>query len=395
MSEVKRKMLCLLSPLLFLLPLAQSQSQWQQLKEPPGLVNQTAEEREYLSFHICMGGGEAYGASYLTTRQHLLEQYTDLPLNWVNCELASFMMMTPKRSLKANHTGQIIQSLDVLDFSAIHLSAYERLTRRKHYKKFFKKKNSVNTVEVMEDSTISLKKRISNNIHIETSPELKKTLAVMPFLGTGMGSGHSILVNRYKYLHACFWSIYSEIPNIVVGVSSQVDYDYCKNESGLPFYDVILNKDLPRGSSNPVSTVQQVKKRFQSGEYNFDYMFFTESDQILLMRKSAEMFKILKMHPRYVIIPHRLMPYPETILTKKLHKTWANQGLDPYHSWYNMSCCLPRQNCRNRKGWKSIKSDEVPVVSAYNLLTPLGNTNFLDEVYRHCSLMESRVDVCP
>ena len=53
-----------------------------------------------------------------------------------------------------------------------------------------------------------------------------------------------------------------------------------RNESGLPFYDVILNKDLPRGSSNPVSTVQQVKKRFQSGEYNFDYMFFTESDQV-------------------------------------------------------------------------------------------------------------------
>jgi hypothetical protein len=53
-----------------------------------------------------------------------------------------------------------------------------------------------------------------------------------------------------------------------------------RKESGLPFYDVILNPDLPRGSSNPVSTVQQVKKRFQSGEYDFDYMFFTESDQV-------------------------------------------------------------------------------------------------------------------
>ena len=114
---------------------------------PLGLVNQTKEESEYLSFHICMGGGEAYGASYLITKQHLLLQFTDLPLNWVNCELASFMMMTPKRSLKSNHTGQIIQSLDVLDFSAIHLSAYERLTRRNHYKKFFKS-TPADTIEV-------------------------------------------------------------------------------------------------------------------------------------------------------------------------------------------------------------------------------------------------------
>eukprot|EP00603_Paraphysomonas_imperforata_P007358 CAMPEP_0114422952 /NCGR_PEP_ID=MMETSP0103-20121206/5885_1 /TAXON_ID=37642 ORGANISM="Paraphysomonas imperforata, Strain PA2" /NCGR_SAMPLE_ID=MMETSP0103 /ASSEMBLY_ACC=CAM_ASM_000201 /LENGTH=371 /DNA_ID=CAMNT_0001591573 /DNA_START=88 /DNA_END=1203 /DNA_ORIENTATION=+ len=361
---------------------------------PLGLKNQTAEEAEYLSFHICIGGGEAYGASYLITKEHLLLQFTDLPLNWVNCELASFMMMTPKRSLKPNHNGQIIQSLDVLDFSAIHLSAYERLTRRNHYKKFYKK-TPADTIEKMALSTASLKKRIANDVNIEKTPELQRTLAVMPFFGTGMGSGHSVLANRYKYLETCFWSIYSEIPHIVVGVTSQVDYDYCKNESGLPFFDVILNKDLPRGSSNPVSTVQQVKKRFQSGEYDFDYMFFTESDQVLLMRKSAEMFQILKNHPRYIIIPHRLMPYPETIVKKKLHKNWANDGQDVDHSWYNMSCCLPRQNCKNRKGWTSVKSESVPIVSAYGLLTPLGNTNFLDEVYRFCTMMESRVDVCP
>ncbi len=38
-------------------------------------------------------------------------------------------------------------------------------------------------------STSSLKKRIADKIHIEKSPELQRTLAVMPFLGTGMGSG--------------------------------------------------------------------------------------------------------------------------------------------------------------------------------------------------------------
>ena len=120
---------------------------------PAGLVNQTAEESEYLSFHICIGGGEAYGAAYLITKEHLLLQFTDLPLNWVNCELASFMMMTQKRSLKPNHNGQIIQSLDVLDFSAIHLSAYERLTRRKQYKMFYKK-TPADTIEVYIENSV-------------------------------------------------------------------------------------------------------------------------------------------------------------------------------------------------------------------------------------------------
>jgi hypothetical protein len=38
-------------------------------------------------------------------------------------------------------------------------------------------------------STASLKKRIANDINIEKTPELQRTLAVMPFFGTGMGSG--------------------------------------------------------------------------------------------------------------------------------------------------------------------------------------------------------------
>ena len=41
----------------------------------------------------------------------------------------------------------------------------------------------------MGKSTASLKKRINENLNMEKTPELQRTLAVMPFLGTGMGSG--------------------------------------------------------------------------------------------------------------------------------------------------------------------------------------------------------------
>jgi hypothetical protein len=61
---------------------------------PKGLVNQTNEEAEYLGYHKCMDAFEAYGASYLITAEHLLLQNTNYSLDWVNCEMASFIMVS-------------------------------------------------------------------------------------------------------------------------------------------------------------------------------------------------------------------------------------------------------------------------------------------------------------
>ena len=49
---------------------------------PPGLKYQTREESKYLNLHKCRDSGEAYAASYLTTKQHLIEQFTDYNLTW-------------------------------------------------------------------------------------------------------------------------------------------------------------------------------------------------------------------------------------------------------------------------------------------------------------------------
>ena len=53
-----------------------------------------------------------------------------------------------------------------------------------------------------------------------------------------------------------------------------------RNISGLPFFDVMLNENLPKSASLPVSTVQQAKARLLDGRWDFDYIFFTESDQV-------------------------------------------------------------------------------------------------------------------
>jgi len=362
---------------------------------PKGLVNQTSDEAEYLGYHKCYDAGEAYGASYLISKEHLILQNTNYSLNWVNCEMASFIMMHQRnRALRKGTPGTIIQSLDVLDFAAIHLSAYERVLRR--YGRLVKKQTFPGTVEVVRTVTQTMINRRDSGVYVDRSiPELNRTLVVMPFLGTGMGSGHSVLANRYEYLKACFWSIYPEMPHIVVGVTSQADYDYCRHESGLPFYDVIYNRNLPKGASNPVSTVQQVKARFLNGTYDFDYMFFTESDQVLVMREARQLYDILQNNPRYIIIPHRLMPYPHVVVKMRL-KRGLVRTVDHDHGWRNMSCCMQRQNCRHRKDWIPLLNPAVPLLSIYGLITPLGNSNFLDEVYHSCSMtLSERLEFCP
>jgi hypothetical protein len=61
-----------------------------------------------------------------------------------------------------------------------------------------------------------------------------------------------------------------------------------RNVSGLPFFDVLLAEGLPKSASLPVNTVQQTKARLLDGRWDFDYVFFTESDQVTAVALHAD-----------------------------------------------------------------------------------------------------------
>lgn len=371
------------------------------------LSSQSPEEEKYLKFHKCRDTGEAYGAAYFITKTHLIQSKVHkYNLSWVNCEMGSFVMMNqrlnPRSIRKENLTGVVIQSLDVLDFSVIHLSAYERLQRRWKLKLFRGRKKTwaqqESVDEVLKNATKYLRASInqrSDGVQ-DAFSEFNRTVAIMPFLGSSNGAGHSVLSNRYLYLKACFWSIFAYIPNVVAVVQSDKDYEYCKTKSGLPFYDVIFARGLPKVASLPIATSRLVRQRLLNGTYDFDYVYFTESDQILLLREARQMINILRMYPRYVLVPHRLMPYPETIVKRVLQRSPVYSA-DRFHGWTNISCCLERQNCMDgrRKTWQPVKSPNVSVVYAAGFNVPLGNSNFLKEQYHYCQMMPTRTMYCP
>jgi hypothetical protein len=47
------------------------------------------------------------------------------------------------------------------------------------------------------------------------------------------------------------------------------------------------------------------------------------------------------------------------------------------NKWMQESCCLPRQNCEERKTWRPLNDPSIPVINYYGLYVPLGNVNFL------------------
>ena len=373
--------------------------------------DQTIEEREkvYWKLHKCREGGEVYSAAYLIHKEHLIHQFTDYNLTWVNCEMASFIMMNGRATPERNVNGSLVQSLDVLDFSVLHLSAYERLQRRWEKTIGMKKMKSGDitpikeAVDILKEAAVLEEQERGKPGYKFEHIGLNKTVAVMPFLGSDMGAGHSNLGNRFVYLQACFWSLYARFPHVAVMVKGIKDFNWIRNDSGLPFWKVVLIENLPKSASLPVATVKATKRRIWDGRWGqFDYVYFTESDQILMMRPLDELYTHLETYKRRLLVPHRLMPYPEAVLLH-FHKrdilqpmpTQAVKGFRP-QDWKTMNCCMRRQNCWDRLEWIKVSNYTVPVVSVYGIVTPLGNSNFHAEDYRYCTLYQrGGVNICP
>ena len=149
-------------------------------------------EPEHLQLHMCNAVFEAYSGSYLTTKQHMLHVASEsFNLTWVNCEMASFIHMKESRKFFSEpySEGLVVQSLDVLDFSVIHLSAFERSSKKYRYKLWTDKedlKTEWTKIEAVKEAARILDAKNNpkkSKDKIIWSEEANRTVAIMPFLG--------------------------------------------------------------------------------------------------------------------------------------------------------------------------------------------------------------------
>ena len=76
------------------------------------------------------------------------------------------------------------------------------------------------------------------------------------------------------------------------------------------------------------------------GEWDFDYVFYTESDQILMTRILPYMYDSLRKYPSRMLLPHRLMAYSTRIM-KEIHKKADMLSPKPQEDWVtSLSCCI-------------------------------------------------------
>lgn len=383
------------------------------LKVPNMDRQHTDWERNNLKIHMCDNVTEAFSGAWLATSEYLMELELDnVPLeeDYIHCETASFMMMrSPKRNPLMK--GLTVMSLDVLDFSVIHMSVYERNLRRYRHSIFSDedvdkmKKTDADFPKIKLASNISLINSIGDVLEMKNNPKrrslvwteaAKKTIVIMPFLNGETGAGQSIVDNRAKYLRTSFWSFYEFIPNIVIAVTRIEDVVWAQQESSLPFYDIILLDDLPSTAALPVATIIHARKLLLNRKWDFDYVFFSESDHILLTRQLPMLHHYLKLNTAKIAVPHRLLAYPELVIDK-IHKKSFKQI--EMNKWMTQSCCMKRQNCDefsiDGNEFQHVSDASIPVVNYYGLPVPLGNGGFYGEFYRPCSLTDYIGSFCP
>ena len=94
----------------------------------------------------------------------------------------------------------------------------------------------------------------------------------------------------------------------------------CRDESGLPFRDVVLVRGLEKGEQLPIATLLEVQRRFRTNHDGwrdrFDWIYYTESDQVLRYRADQLGVLLGQVPPGAndaVLVPHRMSTWPTSL----------------------------------------------------------------------------------
>jgi len=244
-----------------------------------------------------------------------------------------------------------------------------------------------------------------------------RVVACMPFYGSGVGTGHSMAQTRFVYLNATYFSIAKVFKHVVVFVENDADAEYCRRSSGLPFFEVILVRGLANPKLLGVATVLEMQRKFQTREWTFDWMYFTESDQVLHLRPHQLADLLAKASgPTDMVAPHRFLPFPHRkdfdegyFDTLKAMTSGLKRELDVIEAKRMVHvkdetaarCCFDRGDCRKREQWVDWKekpgSKPPPRAAAptVHLLRSSGSTalingegNLFKMSFRTCMLQE-------
>ena len=237
-----------------------------------------------------------------------------------NMEGASFMMM--KRCCRREDEGAQ-RTANLFDFWVEHLSAYERMIDLMHVR-------DPSLLDELIDS-IATRLRVRERALRErwwrawrapsVADRARRGVAVMPFYGAGVATGHSVVALRLLYLNITFWALAGHgmgSPfgrDVAVAVCTPEDA-HAVLESGLPRDALeLLRLDRSVPTELPqllgVAAVVETQRRFVTGEWPYRWVLYTEADQVVhLPRPSLVLNWVSDRSRASLLTPHRLLPRP-------------------------------------------------------------------------------------
>jgi hypothetical protein len=339
--------------------------------------------------------GSLYAAAWLSSKETLFqnEKYTrkfmkEYSADYLNQELGFFAAVGGERVL--------YQPLDMFDFFVHHLSGYDFYTN--HDTQW-----DMEIMRLMQDMIEGYRKKGYNN---PSRVRTGNVLAIIPFhSGASTGKSGDTLSKTRMYLEATVLTVSIVFPNIAVFVASPEDYSWLVFQSGLNrfLYDVQLVEGMKASTHLCFATSVVAKEKLLNDSYDasFDWIYYTESDQIPHLRNVDTLLE-WAMNANSLVIPHRgesrwhpqdvalHAEPPEKLL--KLNSKIMEKQLHLVDDIISTSCCF-KQNCLDisHHNFTNFDNASTKIFRLHeNFVQIAGTGNTFAQKFRTCKLSTPR-----
>jgi len=368
----------------------------------------------------CADAGEAFAASWLSTVELFLSNglFTEKSLSDPDCKWCVTMAAGFVFAHQAV-SGLALRTVDMFDFFVHHLSYYEKILSGN----YVGNRDRCNLeVDVLRNLDAMERGYIARGYNNPSGRKNGQVLAIMPFY-----SGKNNKFKTRKFLNISVLSVSHVFPNIVLCVATEEDYRYVTDESGLNeyLYDVMLISGLNGTNYLPLGCNVRARAKLSAGARGgddggggaersgawtgFDWVFYTESDQMPHLRDVDRILSLALQHPRNdakspLIVPHRGVPYAVREDFADLDKVEVGCGMHrlakvankTVHSLPDIrekSCCFRDLYCKRNTGsyQHHFDREDVQLFRQHESWAMIAGTgNVFKETYQVCNLTNTR-----
>ena len=145
---------------------------------------------------------------------------------------------------------------------------------------------------------------------------MKKFLAVIPYFGgTSSAPRQTELNNVLRYFEYTYSSLKPYMTKLIVSVYNDEDYETIKPFSLNADIEIMRINDI-----DPIFLPANTVRFIQNEGFDEEYIYFTESDQILYAQDINNLYKVIDYNKNVYIVPQRFEQIPRELVKARINK---------------------------------------------------------------------------